>query len=80
MGDAFDQALTQSLKLAWYMVVPTLAVPLVSGAVAIVQGFFGVRDDCVLYAIRLGVLVVVGIVMFPVISQQVVDLMLTVLR
>lgn len=80
MDIVFNDVLTQSWKIAWYMVVPTLAIPLVSSVVAIVQGFLGIREDSVSYAIRLAVAIAVGLIMFPVISSSVVDLMLTALR
>jgi flagellar biosynthesis protein FliQ len=70
----------QAWRLGITLVVPTLAIPVVSFVFAIVFGLLGVRDEGVAYALRVVVLVGVGVLCAPIVASSLVTLMAQALR
>lgn len=74
-----DGALQDVLERAWSVVVgifvPTLAIPLASFVCSIAQGFFGLRDEGVAYAVRVVAMVGVAFAVAPAVTRSVIDFM-----
>ncbi|MFN4894483.1 MAG: hypothetical protein ACK5GN_12760 [Pseudomonadota bacterium] len=70
----------QAWRLALTIVVPTLAIPLVSIIFSVVFGLMGVRDEGVAYATRVVALIGVGMLTVPIVASSLVSLMTHALR
>lgn len=79
-----DQHLYDIWQQAWRVVitllVPTMAIPLASVGAAFMFGVIGVRDSGVLYAVRLVVLIGLGMLCAPMVADSLVALMSQALR
>lgn len=71
LSDLWHQAWRVGITLA----VPTLAIPIVSSIFSIVFGLLGVRDEGIAYALRVLVLVGVGVLCGPIVASRLVGLM-----
>jgi len=74
-----DGALQDLFERAWSVLVgvfvPTLAIPLASFVCSMAQGFFGLRDDGVAYAVRVVAMIGVAFAVAPAVARSVVDFM-----
>ena len=74
-----DATLYEVLERGWRVVatvaMPAMAVPLASFVFSLVQAFFGLRDEGVSYAVRVVVMVGVGLAVAPMVTQSIVALM-----
>ncbi len=79
-----DGAMQDVLERAWAVLigvfVPSLSIPVASFVCSVAQGFFGLRDDGVAYAVRVVVMVGVAFATAPAIARSVVDFMAWALR
>jgi type III secretory pathway component EscS len=74
-----DATLSDVFERAWRVVamvaMPVLAVPVASFVFSLVQAFFGLRDEGMSYAVRVVVMVGVGMAVAPRVAQSIVELM-----
>jgi hypothetical protein len=62
------------------LIVPTLAIPVVSALFSFVVGLIGVRDEGVAYALRVLALVGIGVLCAPIVTSSLEALMVQALR
>ena len=70
----------QAWRVAATLVIPTLAIPLVSFIFSFVFGLIGVRDVGVGYALRVVALIAVGLLCAPIFASGLTGLMSDALR
>jgi|GEM_PF-1750213 len=70
----------QAWRVAATLVIPTLAIPLVSFIFSFVFGLIGVRDEGVGYALRVIALIAVGLLCAPIFASGLTGLMSDALR
>lgn len=70
----------QAWRVAATLVIPTLAIPLVSFIFSFVFGLIGVRDEGVGYALRVVALIAVGLLCAPIFASGLTGLMSDALR
>jgi flagellar biosynthesis protein FliQ len=70
----------QAWRVAATLVIPTLAIPLVSFIFSFVFGLIGVRDEGVGYALRFVALIAVGLLCAPIFASGLTGLMSDALR
>ena len=80
METHFADVWQQAWRLSVTLLVPTLAIPLVSALFTFVFGLIGVRDEGVAYSVRVIVLIAVGLVSAPIFASSLVSLMSLALR
>jgi hypothetical protein len=80
METQFADVWQQAWRLSVTLLVPTLAIPLVSALFTFVFGLIGVRDEGVAYSVRVIVLIAVGLVSAPIFASSLVSLMSLALR
>jgi len=80
MEAQFADVWHQAWRLSMTLLVPTLAIPLVSAIFAFLFGLIGVRDEGVAYSVRVVVLIATGLVCAPIFASSLVSLMVLALR
>jgi len=79
-----EEQLYDLIQQAWRvvitLVIPTLAIPLVSFIFSFVFGLIGVRDEGVGYALRVVALIAVGLLCAPIFASGLTGLMSDALR
>jgi flagellar biosynthesis protein FliQ len=80
MDNSLSDVGGQAWRLMFTLIVPTLAIPLVSAIFSFVFGLIGVRDEGIAYALRILALIGVGVLCAPIVTSSLVGLMVQALR
>ena len=80
MEQQFSDLTHQALRAVLMVVVPTLLVPVASAVFSVLMSLMGIRDDGMVYAIRMLVMIGVVVVMIPTCASGFVALLETALR
>jgi flagellar biosynthesis protein FliQ len=80
MTTEFYDLISQSWRVLLLIVVPAFAIPLAGGGFSLLLGFFGVRDEGLVYAARVLAMVGVGALFLPSCAEAMVALMAMALR
>jgi flagellar biosynthesis protein FliQ len=80
MDNSLSEVGSQAWRLMFTLIVPTLAIPLVSTIFSFVFGLIGVRDEGIAYALRILALIGVGVLCAPIVTSSLVGLMVQALR
>jgi hypothetical protein len=80
MGAEFHDLLQQAWRIVLLVIVPGLAIPAGGALCSLFLGFLGMRDEGLVYAARMVVMIGVGMLCLPVCGQEVLALMTSALR
>ena len=80
MGPEFSALLADAWRVALLVIVPALAIPAAGTVLSLLFGLIGLRDEGVVYAVRVLVMIGVGVLCIPTCVDDFQSLMTAALR